>query len=129
MTGSLDLGRWAAAVCVLAAVLLLVPVGLATVGIGAILAVAGGASTHSASGPGPAGIVGQERTEQAASVAGQQADPAAVGPLQSVVAAADGLLAGWSAHGPLNQYAPANYRSDQTWLTWRNVDCSAAALD
>jgi hypothetical protein len=129
MTGSLDLGRWAVAACVLAAVLLLVPVGLATVGIGAILAVAGGASTRSASGPRPDGVVGQKRTDQAPSVAGQQADLAAVGPLQPVVAAAHGLLAGWSARGPLNQYAQANYRSDQSWLTWRNVDCSAAALD
>ena len=29
---------------------------------------------------------------------------------------------------PLDQYARANYRSDQSWLEWRNADCSAAAL-
>ena len=38
-------------------------------------------------------------------------------------------LAGWADRGPLNQYARTNYRSDQSWATWRNADCSAAALD
>ena len=85
------------------------------------------ASTHSASGP--AGIAQQERTDQAASLAGQQADPAAVGPVQSVVAAAHGLVARWSARGPLNQYARANCRTAAAWSTWRNASCSAAALD
>ena len=127
MTGSLDLSRWALAACVLAAVALLVPIGLASVGFGALLAVAGGASTHFESGP--AGIVGSGPMDQTAPTAGQQADPAAVGPVQSVIAAAHGLVAGWSARGPLNQYARANYRSDQSWLEWRNADCSAAALD
>jgi hypothetical protein len=112
---------------VLAAVVLLAPIGLATVGFGAILAVAGGASTNSESGP--AGLVGHERTDQVGLAAGQQADPAAIEPVQSVMAAAHGLVAGWSARGPLNQYARANYRSDQSWLAWRNADRSAAALD
>jgi hypothetical protein len=40
-----------------------------------------------------------------------------------------GLVAGWADRPPLNQYDRHNYRSDQNWLTWRNVDCSAAALD
>ena len=43
--------------------------------------------------------------------------------------AGGGLVAGWSDRPPLNQYDRRNYRSDQNWLTWRNVDCSAAALD
>ena len=55
--------------------------------------------------------------------------PMGVGPIQSVVPAARGLLAGWADRGPLNQYARTNYRSDQSWATWRNADCSAAALD
>ena len=92
MIGSPDVGRWVLAACVLAAVALLVPIALATLGIGAILAVAGGASTHSQRGP--AGVVGQDRTDQTTSVAGQQADLAVVGPVQSVVAAARGLVAG-----------------------------------
>jgi hypothetical protein len=51
-----------------------------------------------------------------------------VGPIQTVTAA-HGLLAGWSDRGPLNQYARSNYRADQSWVTWRNADCTAAALD
>jgi hypothetical protein len=74
-------------------------------------------------------MIGQERINQPASVAGQQADRAAIGPVQSVTTAAHGLVGGWAARGPLNQYARANYRSDQSWLEWRNADCSAAALD
>ena len=30
---------------------------------------------------------------------------------------------------PANQYDRRNYLSDQSWLTWRDADCSAAALD
>ena len=92
MTGSLDLGRWAVAACVLAAVALLVPIGLASVGFGALLAVVGGASTQLVSGP--AGIVGQGQIDQTSSTAAKQGAPSAVGPAQSVVAAAQGLAAG-----------------------------------
>jgi hypothetical protein len=127
MTGTLDVGRWAVAACVLAAIVLVVPIGLASVGFGAMLAVVGGASTQS--GNGQAAIVGQRPVDQTASIAAQQVEPAAVAPVQSAITAGHGLVAGWSASGPLNQYARANYRSDQSWLTWRNVDCSAAALD
>ncbi len=57
MTGSFNsgdllgggLGRLALAVCILAAVALLVPIGLASVGFGAILAVAGGRGARTAS--------------------------------------------------------------------------------
>jgi len=38
-------------------------------------------------------------------------------------------MTGWADRGPLNQYARTNYRSDASWLAWRNADCSAAALD
>jgi len=40
-----------------------------------------------------------------------------------------GLVDGWADLRPINQYDRRNYRSDQGWLTWRNVACSAAALD
>ena len=118
-----DLGRWALAVCVVAAVLLLVPIGLASVGFGAILEVAGGHGTPFATGnAGQVPIAGTMPTSL-------QPLPMGVGPIQSVVPAARGLLAGWADRGPLNQYARTNYRSDQSWTTWRNADCSAAALD
>jgi len=44
-------------------------------------------------------------------------------------AAGGGLIDGWADRPALNQHARSNYRSDQSWVTWRNVDCSAAALD
>jgi hypothetical protein len=44
-------------------------------------------------------------------------------------AAGKSLIDGWADRPPLNQYDPRNYRSGQTWLTWRDADCSAAALD
>jgi hypothetical protein len=44
-------------------------------------------------------------------------------------AAGSGLIDGWADRPPLNQYDPRNYRSNQTWLAWRDADCSAAALD
>ena len=40
-----------------------------------------------------------------------------------------GLINGWADRPALNQYDRDNYTSDQSWLTWRAVDCSAAALD
>ena len=44
------------------------------------------------------------------------------------VTTAHGLVAGWADRGPLNQYARSSYRSGQSWATWRDADCSAAAL-
>jgi hypothetical protein len=44
-------------------------------------------------------------------------------------ASGGGLIDGWADRPALNQYDRRNYRSDQSWLTWRNADCSAAALD
>ncbi len=44
-------------------------------------------------------------------------------------ASGGGLVDGWADRPPLNQYDSRNYRSDQSWLTWRDADCSAAALD
>jgi hypothetical protein len=119
-----DLGRWAVAVCVVTAVLLLVPIGLASVGFGAILEVAGGRGT-----PFTTGNAGQVQITGAMPTTSLQPLPMGVGSIQSVVPAARGLLEGWADRGPLNQYARTNYRSDQSWATWRNADCSAAALD
>jgi len=134
MTGSFNsgdllgggLGRLALAVCILAAVALLVPIGLASVGFGAILALAGGRGAPSANAP---GIIGQPRLDRTMPTTGLGPLPASVAPIQPVGVAARGLMSGWSGRGPLNQYARSNYRSDQSWLTWRNADCSAAALD
>jgi hypothetical protein len=53
----------------------------------------------------------------------------AIPPIQSVVATGHGLITGWGDRGPLNQYARSNYRTEASWLTWQNADCSAAALD
>src|SRR6266700_4685687 len=44
-------------------------------------------------------------------------------------AAGDGLIDGWADRPPLNQFDRRNYRTDQSWLSWEKVDCSAAALD
>jgi hypothetical protein len=114
------LGRLALAVCILAAVALLVPIGLASVGFGAILGVAGGLGTPSRSA-----TTGQLPVGQTIPTTALQSVPA---PIQSVVAAAHGLIAGWADRGPFNQYARSNYRSDASWLAWRSADCSAAAL-
>ncbi len=119
-----DLGRWALAVCVVAAVLLLASIGLASVGFGAILGVAGGLGTLSAEG-----TTGQLPITATMPTTSMQPLPMGVGPIQAVVSAARGLITGWADRGPLNQYARSNYRSDQSWATWRNADCAAAALD
>ena len=44
-------------------------------------------------------------------------------------AAGGGLIDGCADRPPVNQYDRSNYRADQSWIAWRNVDCSAAALD
>jgi len=48
---------------------------------------------------------------------------------QTLASAPHGLIAGWADRGALNQYARSSYRIDAVWLTWRDADCSAAALD
>jgi hypothetical protein len=113
------------AICILVIIALLGPVGLATVGFGAILEVAGGLD-----GPAAPASARQPVVSQPIPVAGVQSVPMVVAPVHPVVdAAVHGLVTGWGDHGPLNQYARSNYRSDQSWLTWRDADCSAAALD
>jgi len=132
MTGSLNsgdllgggLGRAALAVCILAAVALLVPIGLASVGFTAILGVAGGLGA-----PSVAGTAGQSAGSQTIPMTGLQPLPFGGTQVQPVLTAGHGLIQGWADRGPLNQYARSKYRGDASWLTWRNVDCSAAALD
>ncbi|HEX9371737.1 MAG TPA: conjugal transfer protein TrbL family protein, partial [Roseiflexaceae bacterium] len=119
------LGRVAVAICIFAGVVLLVPIGLASVGFGAILGVVGGVGDPAAPA-GPAGRVGVDPTN---STTGLQPVPVFRSPLQEIPAASRGLIAGWADRGPLNQFARSNYRSDQSWRTWRAADCSAAALD
>ncbi|MGI9149252.1 MAG: hypothetical protein ACR2IK_22345 [Chloroflexota bacterium] len=119
-----DLGRWVLAMCVVVAGLVLAPIGLASVGTGAVLGVAGGLGTPSAKGN-----TGQVPIEGTMPTTSLQPLPTGGGPIQSVVTTAYGLVSGWAERGPLNQYLRSNYRSDQSWATWRNADCSAAALD
>jgi hypothetical protein len=119
-----DLGRWALGACVGVAILLLTPMGLVSISFGAILGVAGGGGTATATGN-----TGQLPIAGTMPKTGLQPWPIGVGLVQSDVTAARALIAGWADRGPLNQYARSNYRSDQSWTTWRNADCSAAALD
>jgi hypothetical protein len=131
MTGSFNsgdllgggLGRLVLAVCIVGAIALLVPFGLASVGFSAILGAAGGLLEPSA-----AGTAGQLPVNQTIGAMGLQSVPVAIVPVQAV-GAVRGLIAGWAERGPLNQYARSNYRSDHNWITWRVADCSAAALD
>ncbi len=131
MTGSFNsgdllgggLGRLALAVCILVAVALLVPFGLAAVGLGAILSAAGGLLAPSDAG------AGQLPVNQTIPTTGLQPLPVGGAQLQGVVTAGRGLIAGWADRGPRNQYARSNYRIDASWLSWRDADCSAAALD
>ena len=113
------IGRWALAVCVVAMVALLVPIGLASVGFGALLTMAGsgvGAPSGNASGlsgHAPSAIGHSAPTTRL------QAAPFALASIQSVVATSHGLYAGWADRSPLNQYARTNYHSDASWLAWR----------
>jgi hypothetical protein len=126
----IGLGRLALVICLVLAVMLLAPAGLAWVGLSAILGAVGG----------PAGAPVPTSTSTASAPVGQQADnknqassapptSAAESVGQAVTSAERGLVAGWADRGPLNQYARSSYRSVATWLTWRDADCSAAALD
>ncbi len=120
------LARLALAICIVAAIALIVPFGLASVGFGAILGAAGGLQAPS---PPAGGTAGQLPINQTFPGTGLQSMPVAIAPIQRLVTAAHGLIAGWADRGPLNQYARSNYRTDASWLGWRNADCSAAALD
>jgi hypothetical protein len=117
------MGRVTLAICIIAALALLVPFGLMSVGFGAILGAAAGGRASSA-----AGTAGQLVVNQMISTTALQSLPGGSAQVQSAGTAARGLISGWADRGPLNQYARSNYRSDQSWFAWRNADCSAAAL-
>jgi hypothetical protein len=126
----IGLGRLALAICLLLAVVLLVPAGLTWVSFSAILGAIEGLAgapvpLSTSSAPISVGQLANGRPQTSAALRGPAADPV----VQTVGSTAHGLTAGWANRGPLNQYVRSSYRSDATWLTWRDVDCSAAALD
>jgi hypothetical protein len=109
---------------------LLVPAGLTWVGFSAILgAIAGLAGApvpiSTSTAPVSLGQFADGRVQTSTASPTSAADT--VG--QTLASARHGLIAGWADRDPLNQYARSSYRSDAIWLTWRDADCSAAALD
>jgi|SRR5579864_589175 len=124
------LGRLALAICVLLAAMLLVPAGLTWLGFSAILGaidgVAGGPVPSSTSAA-PVSVrqLANDRVQTTGAAPRRPADTV----LGTVASAAHGLIAGWADRGPLDQYASSSYRSSAIWLSWRDADCSAAALD
>ena len=110
-----------ACACLAAALLVVLPMGIAVLSIGALVGAARGiVSTPLAR---PASLAVAQLHGSAASPGSGQAVRS-----DAPVLRASGLVAGWMNRPPINQYARSNYRSDQDWLTWRDADCSAAAL-
>jgi hypothetical protein len=103
-----DLGCLALAVCALGAAALLVPIGLATIGFAAILGLF-------------SGFGGAPRLDSP-EVRRIGAQYGALRTLESRPVEA------WRDRPAVNQFDRRNYRSDQSWLTWRDAACSAAAL-
>jgi hypothetical protein len=124
------LGRLALAMCLLLVVMLLALVGLTWVGLGAIL----GAIVGVAGAPAPSSTsaalvsVRQLGNDQVQTINASPTPPADT-VLETVASAAHRLVTGWADRGPLNQDASSSYRSSAVWLSWRDADCSAAALD
>jgi len=114
-------GHWVLGLCLLGLLVVLAPIGLAALGFGAIVALFGGLG----GAPSPGGPL--TNSSNPVTVVGGSTVGAT--PLQPVIASSRDLVVGWANRDPLNQYARQNYRSDQSWQTWRNADCSAAALD
>jgi hypothetical protein len=114
-------GHWVLGLCVLGLLVVLAPIGLAALSFGAIMALFGG------SGGGPPN--GGTLTNSTNPVTVGEGSMVGVAPIQPVVASTHGLVAGWVNRDALNQYARQNYRTNESWQTWRNVDCSAAAFD
>src|SRR5947207_1405815 len=126
----MGLGRLALAICLLLVVMLLAPVGLTWVGFGAILgAIEGvaGAPVQNSTSAAPVSVR-QLANDQVETISASPTPPADT-VLETVASAVHGLIAGWADRGPLNQYASSSYRSSAIWLSWRDADCSAAALD
>ena len=120
------LGRLALAVCLLLAIAVSVPAVLTWMGFSAIMGAIEGVAAH-ATATTSNGAAGAQGNQSQPSPGSQS--PAVDVSIQTLTSAAHGLIAGWADRGPLNQYARSSYRSEATWLTWRNADCSAAALD
>jgi hypothetical protein len=110
-----DLEAWAVRIGVLALVVAALPISLALVGFGGLLALLGTVAPHP---------VTEANNESNATAV------VALRPTQTFVAPAGGrLIDGWADRAALNQYDQRNYRSGSSWITWRNASCSAAALD
>ena len=120
------LGRVALAICLVLMCALLVPAGLTWMGFGAIFGAIEGVVA-------PATAITRNTSAAARGDLGPSISvpqPPAVEPaLQISASTSYGLIVGWADRGPLNQYARSSYNTEATWLTWRNADCSAAALD
>jgi hypothetical protein len=94
--------------------------------LGAIEGLAGApVPLSTSSAPMSVGQLADGRPQTSTALPGSAADTV----VHTVGSTAHGLTAGWANRGPINQYVRASYRSDATWLNWRNVDCSAKALD
>jgi hypothetical protein len=115
-----NLERITLGLCVLIGGLVLVPTVAVWISAAAVL----GALSGSAAGPhagAPAGFrPGPVPPSSFARGAGSG--------LPNLIARGGGLVPGWADRAPINQYARSSYRSDQAWSTWRDADCSAAAL-
>jgi hypothetical protein len=117
------LGRWALLACLTLAAAALIPAGLATAG--------GGLLTAAVLTRGPTEPRARsDSAPRAEAVGGFAGAPSArlTAPSPAAGTSPLGLIAGWQELPALNQYARGSYASGDTWLAWRDADCSAAAL-
>ena len=126
----IGLGRLALAICLLLAAVLLAPAGLTWLGVSAIVgAIEGVARPPVPSSTSAAPVSGRQVATDRVQTSAASPAPAPDSVVQIHASGAHGLIAGWADRGPLDQYARSSYRSDAIWVGWRDVDCSAAALD
>jgi hypothetical protein len=111
-----DLEKWAVRLGILVAVVAAIPLLVPVLAFAGVLALVSGATAGRAV-PGVAPGSGVP-----AITAPAPALPPQIG------GPAFGLVPNWSAAPALNQFELRNYRSQQSWLTWRNAACSAASL-
>jgi len=93
-------GHWVLGLCVLGLLVVLAPIGLATLGFGAIVALSGGLG----GGPPNGGTLGHSTSPVPVVGGSTVAAPA----IQPVMASSHGLVAGWANRDTLNQYARQN---------------------
>jgi hypothetical protein len=110
-----DLEAWVVRFVLLVLLVVALPISAAAVGFGGLLAMFGNVAPHVAAPALP--------VQTAEELAAITPDVVRIG------ASGGRLIDGWTNRAALNQYDQRNYRSASTWLTWRNADCSAAALD